>query len=111
MSIEAIKQMVHELEYVLDCINNDEIPFDGDDFHEALRLGRQAIAAERQEPDELTIAYMSGFFDGKKNRKWVGLTEQEAIETWKGIIKYAPSKVRVKDFAKAIDAKLREKNT
>ena len=66
MSIEAIKQMVHELEYVLDCINNDEIPFDGDDFHEALRLGRQAIAeAEKQEPDDLTIAYMAGFYDGK----------------------------------------------
>ena len=69
------------------------------------------MSTEKQELDELTIAYMSGFFDGKKNRKWVGLTEQEAIETWKGIIKYAPSKVRVKDFAKAIDAKLREKNT
>jgi hypothetical protein len=51
MSIEAMKLMVHELEYVLDCINKDKIPFDGDDFHEALRLGRQAIdQAEKQEP-------------------------------------------------------------
>jgi len=51
MSIEAMKLMVHELEYVLDCINKDKIPFDGDDFHEALRLGRQAIEqAEKQEP-------------------------------------------------------------
>jgi hypothetical protein len=51
MSIELMKQMVDELEYVLDCINQDKIPFDGDDFHEILRLGRQAIAeAEKQEP-------------------------------------------------------------
>ena len=34
MSIELMKQMVDELEYVLDCINQDKIPFDGDDFHE-----------------------------------------------------------------------------
>jgi len=65
MSIEAIKQMVHELEYVLDCINNNIIPFDGDDFHEALRLGRQALAQSDQEPDDLTIAYMTGFHAGK----------------------------------------------
>jgi len=48
---EAIKLMLHEMEYVLDCINNHVVPFDGDDFHEALRLGRQAIAqAENQYP-------------------------------------------------------------
>ena len=28
-----------------------------------------------QEPDELTIAYMSGFYVGKKKRPWVGLTK------------------------------------
>jgi hypothetical protein len=47
--IEALKQMVAELEYVLDCINQEQMPFDGNDFYEALRLGRQAIAeAEKQ---------------------------------------------------------------
>ncbi len=49
--IEVLKQMVAELEYVLDCINQEQMPFDGDDFHEALRLGRQAIAElENQKP-------------------------------------------------------------
>jgi hypothetical protein len=80
MSIEAMKQMVHELEYVLDCINNDEIPFDGDDFHEALRLGRQAIEeAEKQESDDLTIAYMSGFHDGKNKDAPQPKPEQEPV--------------------------------
>jgi len=44
-------------------------------------------------------------------RQWVGLTEEEAMQTWDGIIKYAPGEVRVKDFARAIEAKLKEKNT
>jgi hypothetical protein len=35
-----------------------------------------------QEPDELTIAYMSGLYDGKKKRPWVGLTAQEAADCW-----------------------------
>jgi len=49
-------------------------------------------------------------FTTTPKREWVGLTEQEAMETWEGIIKYAPSEMRIKDFAKAVEAKLREKN-
>ena len=44
-------------------------------------------------------------------RQWVGLTDEEAMQTWEGIIKYAPGEVRLKDFARAIEAKLKEKNT
>ena len=56
MSITVMKQMVDEMEYVLSCINENKVPFDGDDFHEALRLGRQAIAeAEKQEPMKLPL--------------------------------------------------------
>ena len=43
-------------------------------------------------------------------RQWVGLTDDEAMQTWDEIIKYAPGEVRVKDFARAIEAKLKEKN-
>jgi hypothetical protein len=32
-----------------------------------------------QEPDELTIAYMSGLYDGKKKRAWAGLTNDELL--------------------------------
>ena len=42
---------------------------------------------------------------------WVGLTDEETMQIWGGIIKYAPGEVRLKDFARAIEAKLKEKNT
>ena len=40
---EALTALVNEMEYVLSCINADKVPFDGDDFHEALRLGKEAL--------------------------------------------------------------------
>lgn len=57
-----------------------------------------------QKPDELTIAYMSGLYDGKKKRPWVGLTNEEISATSKGHM------VR-STYARAIEAKLKEKNT
>ena len=44
-------------------------------------------------------------------RPWVGLTQDEPMQIWDGIIKYAPSEMRIKDFAQAIETKLKEKNT
>ena len=32
------------------------------------------------------------------------LTEEEIMQTWEGVIKYAPGEVRLKDFARAIEA-------
>jgi hypothetical protein len=57
-----------------------------------------------QEPDELTIAYMSGLYDGKKKRPWVGLTDEEFNDA----INY---KLTPRCIAIAIEAKLKEKNT
>jgi len=37
-------------------------------------------AQPAQEPDELTIAYMSGLYDGKKKRPWIGLTYAQFLE-------------------------------
>jgi hypothetical protein len=60
-----------------------------------------------QEPDDLTIAYMSGFHDGKNKdgpqRTWVGLTDDEISASSKGHM------TRI-GFARAVEAKLREKN-
>jgi len=92
----------------------------------------QAIAeAEKQEPvGDITLWTVKGHlrnhdFDYYGNlpdgthllythppkREWVGLTPEEAVQTWEGIIKYAPAEMRVKDFAQAIEAKLKEKNS
>lgn len=54
---EALKALIHEMEYVLSCINSDKVPFDGDDFHEALRLGREALA--KQKPQNCGTSYCS----------------------------------------------------
>lgn len=72
-----------------------------DAYLASLTALRQAIAeAEKQEPDELTIAYMSGFFNGKKKREWVGLTEEDlSVCDEDGVI-----------LARYWEAKLREKN-
>lgn len=40
----------------------------------------ERMKAAQREPDELTIAYMSGLYDGKKHaaqRQWAGLTSQD----------------------------------
>jgi hypothetical protein len=119
MSIEAMKQALDALEsiwvYGADTLSGpargqpDDRKFQRDGVAEMTkraRLGkevlRQAIEqAEKQELDELTIAYKSGFFDGKKKREWVGLTDEEAAECWNS------SAVTT---WKNIEAKLREKN-
>ena len=41
---------------------------------------------------------------------WVGLTEEEIMQIWGGIIKYATSEVRIKNFARYIENKLKELN-
>ena len=43
-------------------------------------------------------------------REWQGLTDEEIDELWDETVKYAPSEVRIRDFARAIEAKLKEKN-
>ena len=52
--------------------------------------------------DALTIAYQSGYYDGKKaaQREWVGLTDDE-INEW------TPE---IHGVIQAIEAKLKEKN-
>jgi hypothetical protein len=54
------------------------------------------------EPDELAVAYMSGLYDGKSRRTWVGLTAQEAAECWT---------TSATQTWKNFEAKLKDKNT
>ena len=42
--LAALKGTTQELLDVLKDINNDRIPFDGDEFHERLEAGKAAIA-------------------------------------------------------------------
>jgi len=66
---------------------------------------------EPDHSDELTIAYMSGLHRGKEleQRTWVGLTDDEIVL----IVAECAASHQHTDihFAKAIEAKLKEKNT
>jgi hypothetical protein len=55
-----------------DDVNGNYVHID-----DALSVLHQSSAQPAQEPDELAIAYMSGLHDGKKQRPWVGLDEQD----------------------------------
>ena len=45
----------------------------------------------------------------QESKKWVGLTDDEVMKTWNRVSK--ESVVHIKNFARAIEAKLKEKNT
>jgi len=66
-----------------------------------------AQPAQESEPDELTIAYMSGLLDGKKQRPWAGLTQEEVeqFHNWKDCTWSTNELVRY------VEATLRSKNT
>jgi hypothetical protein len=57
--------------------------------------------------DALTIAYQSGYYDGKKaaQRPWVGLTDDEIYK-----IAFALEGEHWRKIADAIEAKLKERN-
>jgi hypothetical protein len=98
MSIEAMKA----IQMVYANTTKHDWP---DDIWDAIC---QAIEAEKQAPDDLTIAYMSGFHDGKKKREWVELTDEEIEQGCK------ESWVTLQAWQSAVwwaEAKLKEKNT
>jgi len=68
------------------------------------RLGLYKDAYAQPEPDELNIAYMSGLYDGKKTRPWVGLTDREMMDA----IDIDDSPM---EMGRKIEAKLKEKNS
>jgi hypothetical protein len=104
------KILIDELKRICSIIYNaaGQDPDDEESLNEAYksinRLIEQLSPAPSQEPDpdELTIAYMSGVHEGKKRKPWVGLTEQEALDC------FSPNPVI---HSKNVEAKLKEKNT
>jgi hypothetical protein len=68
-----------------------------------------SVAEPAQETEMLTIAYQSGYYDGKKaaQRPWVGLTDQESIDVIKKDNNY---KYPIKLLQAVMDT-LKEKNT
>jgi hypothetical protein len=99
------------LKLALECIEAWDRGCSHDDYwrdiEDAITAIKEALAQPAQELDELTIAYMSGLYDGKKKRPWVELTDEE-------VQLYAVKHRRLVNapaFYKAIEAALKEKNT
>jgi len=66
--------------------------------------------------DALTIAYQSGYYDGKKaaqpvQRTWVGLTNEERNKLWRDVVGWGDPSHDDEDLMKALEAKLKERNT
>jgi len=59
-------------------------------------------------PDDLIATYEKGFADGKAKSEWQGLTDQEVGGIMEDLNTYG---TRLDEFARAIEAKLKEKNT
>ena len=80
----------------------------------ATAVEREALAQPEQEPVADDFFRMIADKNPKPfplpQRTWVGLTDDEIMQIWGGIIKYAPSEVRIKYFARAIESKLKEVN-
>ena len=78
----------------------------------------QAKPELEQEHDDLTIAYMTGLSRGKDlapQRTWVGLTDEEILSEAKRFalgLSFPFNGITTPEmFARAIEAKLKEKNT
>ena len=67
----------------------------------------------KDDGNALLIAYQSGYYDGKKaaQRPWVDLTDEERDAITDKVIGFNSCCGWEDDYAKAIEAKLKEKNT
>jgi hypothetical protein len=74
-------------------------------------VSKRAAARDKLDDDDaLTIAYQSGYYDGKKaaQRTWVGLTAEEILDLFDATNVYGSKWI---EFSRAVEAKLKEKNT
>jgi len=111
MSIEVLKLALDALDCIYSPLHVREIEKVGN----AMKAIKEALAQE-QESDDLTIAYLSGFHDGKNKdapqREWVGLTEEDKNDC---LVSADPCECLAKpeshQLMEDVEAKLREKNT
>jgi hypothetical protein len=61
-----------------------------------------------QEPD-LTAVYMSGLYDGKKKRPWIGLTDEDLLQI-RETVQVVEGRSLLQSLTKAIEQALKEKN-
>jgi hypothetical protein len=63
-------------------------------LNKAITAIKEALAQPAQEPDALTIAYQSGFYDGKKDARARCIEHKPNPKTWPHLMTYAPLPVQ-----------------
>ena len=96
MSIEAMKQALEAFEYIMLERNLDSATTIARNARYGLR---QAIATEESSATQ------------KQKREWVGLTDEERNQLWRDVVKWGDPSHDDVDLMKALEAKLKEKNT
>lgn len=107
MSLEAMKMALEFVEWLCGDDHSVKPKNSALKTREALR---QAIEQEEKQ-DYLTIAYMSGVYDGKKvKREWVGLTDDEIEDAWIEASDEYDDTISINNLGRILEAKLKEKN-
>ena len=109
MTQEALKLALDALETELsiDWTNNDEFNASAEKMYEAIAAIKEALAKEKalqalhSENERLGL-----YKEAYAQRTWVGLSDEERQEIWWSCEQQTPT-----TFVKAIEAKLKEKNT
>ena len=99
-------------DFIIDCITPEEHESYEGAYTIPLYTAPPAQPAQ-QDPDGIGWLRKDGgyFTPPAAQRQWVGLTDEEAMQIWELVVKYAPSEVRLKSFARLIRDKLKDKNT
>ena len=124
----SMSAMQLALEALEDANDVARMEFSDEDYYsEAINALRQALETE-QEPvawldaemsqaytiDELPDASGTGFlplYTAPPKKEWVGLTDEDRNNLWRNIIGWGDPSHDDDDLMKAIEAKLKEKNT
>ena len=135
---EALKLALEalETELCIDWTNNDEFNASAEMMHEAIAAIKEALAQPAQEPvawgvfegnlhdmffsrkEAEYMAYLKGspaevrpLYTAPQQRPWVGLTDEGIQDCYKAAYKVVQGRRLEVTFARAIEAKLKEKNT
>jgi predicted enzyme involved in methoxymalonyl-ACP biosynthesis len=114
MEREALKLALEALESGVKTTSNriSWTEYDTCLMNDAITAIHEVLAQSAHEPDMLTIAYQSGYYDGKKaalaGREWVGLTPENILALFDEHNLYGSKLV---EFARAVETKIKDKNT
>lgn len=79
--------------------------------HAAYQLKAFATLVMANVDPKSYISWQEGYEAGKMSRPWVGLTDEEVQAIWKDVIGWGDPSHDDEDLVRAIETKLKERNT